>query len=126
VHVLSGGAVPSNMEARMSKRVAKGQSKGKKVVAKKVPPEIEATQPAATEAALSEAKERDPRLPPVGTVLTKERGRQTHQVTVLADGFEYKGEKYRSLSKIARLITGVNWNGFAFFCLATRKPTKAA
>ncbi len=72
------------------------------------------------------AAPRDPRLPGAGTILAKQRGKETHEVTVLADGFEYKGEKYRSLSKIARLITGVSWNGFAFFGLTTREQTKTA
>ena len=38
-----------------------------------------------------------------------------HSVTVLDDGFEYQGEHYRSLSKIARVITGTPWNGYLFF-----------
>jgi hypothetical protein len=58
---------------------------------------------------------RDPRLPSEGTVLTRHHGGAEHQVTVLADGFEYRGECYRSLSKIARLVTGTPWNGFQFF-----------
>lgn len=58
---------------------------------------------------------RDPRLPPAGTVLTRLHGGVEHRVTVLADGFEYNGENHRSLSKIARLITGTPWNGFLFF-----------
>ncbi len=58
---------------------------------------------------------RDPRLPPVGTVLTRQHDSVEHKVTVLADGFEYRGETYRSLSKVARLITGTPWNGFLFF-----------
>ncbi len=42
---------------------------------------------------------------------------ETHHVTVLADGFAYRGQRYRSLSQIARLITGTRWNGPAFFGL---------
>ena len=63
----------------------------------------------------------DPRLPPVGTVLEKQHANEKHQVKVLEDGFEYRGEKYRSLSKIARVITGTTWNGFLYFGLAERK-----
>jgi len=66
---------------------------------------------------------RDPRLPPVGTVLTKKHKADMHQVKVLADGFEWQGEKYASLSKIAFLISGTRWNGFLFFELAERKRT---
>ena len=57
----------------------------------------------------------DPRLPPVGATITRRHGRVEHRVTVLADGFEYRGEYYRSLSKIACLITGKSWNGYVFF-----------
>ena len=42
---------------------------------------------------------------------------ETHSVTVQADGFAYRGQRYRSLSQIARLITGTRWNGPAFFGL---------
>jgi hypothetical protein len=58
---------------------------------------------------------RDPRLPAVGTVLTRVHGKTEHRVTVLDDSFEYHGERYRSLSKIARVITGTPWNGYLFF-----------
>jgi len=60
---------------------------------------------------------RDPRLPPVGTVITREFHGQPHAVKVLDDGFEYAGETFKSLSAIARKITGTAWNGFAFFGL---------
>jgi hypothetical protein len=58
---------------------------------------------------------RDPRLPPPGTVLTRAYAGIEHQVTILTDGFEYRGQRHRSLSQIARLITGTAWNGFTFF-----------
>jgi hypothetical protein len=44
--------------------------------------------------------------------------------TVLVDGFAYRGQRYRSLSQIARLITGTRWNGPAFFGL--RQPNGKA
>ncbi len=58
---------------------------------------------------------RDARIPPAGTVDSRTYGAAQHLVTVLVDGFEYRGEKYRSLSKIARLVTGTAWNGYHFF-----------
>jgi hypothetical protein len=58
---------------------------------------------------------RDPRLPPAGTVVTRIHGTTEHRVTVLDDDFEYRGDRYRSLSKIARVITGTPWNGYLFF-----------
>jgi hypothetical protein len=64
---------------------------------------------------------RDPRLPPVGEVLVKVHRGTEHQVLMLEDGFEYQGERYTSLSKIAKEITGTNWNGFLFFGLTQRK-----
>ncbi len=54
--------------------------------------------------------ERDPRLPPAGTVLTRMYKGRVYEVTVLDDGFEYLGETHKSLSAIAGLITGTNWN----------------
>jgi hypothetical protein len=57
----------------------------------------------------------DPRLPPIGSVVTRVYAGVEHAVTVLAKGFEYRGARYRSLSKIALLITGSSWNGFVFF-----------
>ena len=51
----------------------------------------------------------------------------THTVDVLADGFAWNGAKFRSLSAIAKAITGTNWNGHAFFGLtAPKKAPRAA
>jgi len=55
-----------------------------------------------------------------GTVLIREWQGATHQVTVLDDGVVYRGKRYRSLSEVARLITGCRWSGPAFFGLKTR------
>ena len=60
---------------------------------------------------------RDPRLPAPGTLLTRDFKGRTHVVKALADGFEYDGRTYRSLSAIAGEITGTRWNGFLFFGL---------
>ena len=48
------------------------------------------------------------------TRLIRQWDGQTHQVTVAEEGFEYKGERYRILSEIARLITGTRWSGPLF------------
>jgi hypothetical protein len=58
---------------------------------------------------------RDPRLPVPGSILTRIHGGEEHLVTVLTDGFEYRGTRYASLSQIASLVTGTPWNGFRFF-----------
>jgi hypothetical protein len=38
-----------------------------------------------------------------------------HKVTVLVEGFEWEGRRYKSLSAVARAITGTRWNGLTFF-----------
>ena len=55
--------------------------------------------------------------PLAGTRLVREHAGVEHTVTVLPDGFEWEGRPYRSLSAIARAITGTRWNGWAFFGL---------
>ena len=55
-----------------------------------------------------------------GTRLLREHGGVEHVVTVLADGFEWEGRPYRSLSAIARAITETRWNGWTFFGLKGR------
>lgn len=57
------------------------------------------------------------RLPLPGTVLSKTYKGQLFEVKVLSKGFEYKGRPYRSLSRIAREISGVHQSGFVFFGL---------
>jgi hypothetical protein len=62
----------------------------------------------------------DGRRPIAGTQLLREYGGVGHAVTVLADGFEYEGRPYQSLSAVARAITGTRWNGWTFFGLRGR------
>src|SRR5262245_8907996 len=57
----------------------------------------------------------DDRLPPPGTVLARPYKGQVPQVKILADGFEYQGQVYPSLSAVAKAITGSHCNGFLFF-----------
>jgi hypothetical protein len=59
--------------------------------------------------------------PPLGTRLVREWRGVEHVVTVTADGFEWCGRPYRSLSAIARAITGTRWNGWVFFGLRNRR-----
>ncbi len=55
--------------------------------------------------------------PVAGTRLMREHGGEEHHVTVLHNGFEYRGKRYKSLSAIARAITGTQWSGPLFFGL---------
>jgi hypothetical protein len=57
-----------------------------------------------------------------GTRLIRRWGGEVHEVSVNDAGFEYRGEQYASLSKIAREITGTRWSGPLFF--GTRKAAK--
>jgi len=63
-------------------------------------------------------------LPVVGTRLVREWDGQRHEVTVIHGGFEHRGRRYRSLSAIAKLITGTHWNGPRFFGLRDGKERR--
>ena len=63
----------------------------------------------------------DARNPLPGTRLLREWDGVEHAVTVLPDGYEWLGRKYRSLSAIAKAITGTSWNGFRFFGMREKK-----
>src|SRR5215210_2888633 len=76
----------------------------------------EAEDPAAVLASL-----RRRRIKP-GTELIREWAGTAHRVVVTEGGFAYAGQTYTSLSEIARLITGTNWNGPRFFGL--RQPKR--
>ena len=59
--------------------------------------------------------------PIAGTRLLREWQGVEQIVTVTADGFEWQGRPYRSLSAIARAITGTRWNGWVFFGLKNHR-----
>jgi hypothetical protein len=59
----------------------------------------------------------DKRLPPPGTILTRKYKGETLQVQVLPRGFAYNGQVFKSLSAVAKAITGSHCNGFWFFAL---------
>ena len=60
---------------------------------------------------------RDKRLPIPGTVITKEYKGIALQVKVIESGFEYNNKIYKSLTAIAKEVTGAHWNGYLFFNL---------
>ena len=62
----------------------------------------------------------DPRLPAPGQWLHREFQGQTVSVEVLVKGFRHQETVYKSLSAVARHVTGVQWNGFSFFGLIGR------
>ena len=59
--------------------------------------------------------------PQVGTTLVREWKGQEIRVQVTENGYEYEGVVYRSLSAVAKAITGSHWNGKLFFGLTARK-----
>ncbi len=61
-----------------------------------------------------------------GTRLVREWNGQTHTVLVHADGVEWRDRRYRSLSVIAREITGAHWSGPRFFGLTSKKAASDA
>jgi len=62
--------------------------------------------------------------PKTGTRYVREHNGKLHEVTVLDDGFEYESESYRSLTEIAKAITGTKWSGPAFFGLKKKRQTE--
>src|ERR1700758_2202826 len=67
---------------------------------------------------------RDKSGEPTHAHLRQWRG-HTHAVLVRDDGFEYEGQPYRSLSVIAKRITGAHWSGPRFFGLIKRATASA-
>ena len=57
-------------------------------------------------------------------MLLREWDGQSHRVTLMESGFAWNGVVYGSLSRIAREITGTNWNGFVFFGLDQKQKDK--
>jgi len=70
------------------------------------------------------SRERDPRLPPVGTELIRTYRNRTISVTVSAGAFTYQGRVYGSLSAVAYAATGTRWNGLLFFGIAKRGDSR--
>jgi len=73
--------------------------------------------------AVADRFQEDNELPPVivgagHTRLVRDWNGKRYEVVVAADGFVYDGAPYRSLSAIAKAITGAHWNGKLFFGVA--------
>jgi hypothetical protein len=96
----------------------------------KAPAKAKGTKTPATPAAPTKdappTAERDPRLPKPGTVLTRAFKNREIKVEVLDAGFRYDGKTWRSLSAIAREVSGTSWNGYLFMGLQTRATKPAA
>ena len=80
----------------------------------------------ADESVVGEAPVQKSLRPKIGTRYVREHAGWLHEVTVFEAGYEYVGTTYRSLSEIARAITGTKWSGPAFFGLKRRARRVAA
>lgn len=88
-------------------------------------PRATARGPGTTVAAAFDAG-RPASFPKPGAVIRREYKGQAIVVRVLPRGFEYEGEVYRSLTAIARKITGAHWNGVSFFGLPSARGKKGS
>lgn len=72
---------------------------------------------------LRNGEHNDPRIPSPGSAIVREYKGRTLRVIVLADhdGFEFEGERFRTLSAVAKRVTGSHINGFRFFRLPGAK-----
>ncbi len=75
---------------------------------------------------LSARKSAAPQMirPKIGTRYVREYGGKLHEVTVLDSSYEYEDKTYRSLTEIAKVITGTKWSGPVFF--GYKRPAKRA
>ncbi len=69
-------------------------------------------------------RHRRPNDPPIGTTLSRTWKGTEIRATAAEGGWEYEGVVYRSLSAVAREVTGAHWNGRLFFNLTKRKGAK--
>lgn len=104
----------ANAEGGLSERALRRAEELANVADVRVTPPRAATG-APTDTATPPESATDRRLPPAGTAITRRYKGRTISVIVLPDGFEYDGERYRSLSAVAKAITGSHMNGFRFF-----------
>ena len=80
-------------------------------------PTVKVAKQNAANMAVAIHKERDSRLPAVGTVITKTYHGQSLEVKVLENGFEYQGKLYKSISRVAMNIVKRPISGYVFFGL---------
>jgi hypothetical protein len=80
------------------------------------PPKVPATSPSPDRTkTIAILPQPEGRLPVPGTVIVREYKGRTLQVKVLPQGFEFEGAVYRSLSAVAKSVTGSHCNGYFFF-----------
>jgi hypothetical protein len=108
---LLGGAVPHKMSQAMQRRFLAYELQARRHG--NLPPSLIARLTRLTQ---GEARQPTPTLQPGARLLRVWNG-TTHVVNVVPDGFLWQGARHRSLSAIARAITGARWSGPRFFGL---------
>lgn len=103
----------ANAEGGLTERALRRAEELANIADVRVTPPRVATGTPTTASPLASATDR--RLPPAGTAITRRYKGRTISVIVLPDGFEYDGERYKSLSAVAKAVTGSHMNGFRFF-----------
>ncbi|MCP3167390.1 DUF2924 domain-containing protein [Myxococcus qinghaiensis] len=117
IQELAEGSLSSRAVARISELGDKLPERWRMRQVEETKPSVPPPPPASVDGRDGAADGRDARLPPPGTVLTRVFKGVQHRVTVREGGIEYEGQLHRSLSFVAKLITGTAWNGYSFFGL---------
>jgi hypothetical protein len=102
----------SSKSTKAGKANATKKSPVRKGSKKPTPPK--AAVKAATPRRASKPTDRDPRLPAIGTTITRHFKDRDLKIRVLADGFELDGKHFSSLSALAKHVVGYGVSGFAF------------
>ena len=110
---LIGGDVPASMSQPMQRRFLAFELQARRSGG--LPPALLAR---LNRIAAGEARKATPRIKPGARLLRAWNG-TTHVVDVLPDGYLWNGARHRSLSAIARAITGARWSGPRFFGLVS-------
>lgn len=88
-----------------------------RILPPRVKPDRSISQPPILPSGSAVPSKTDARLPLPGTILVREYKGRSVQVRVLENGFEFEGDVYKSLSAVAKAITGSHCNGYLFFNL---------
>ena len=108
------------------KRTPKKATPKRAPKAKATPKKKAAPRAKITAAKAPPSRDRDPRLPKPGAILTRTFKGKEIKVEVLDAGFAYDGKTWRSLSAIAKEVSGTSWNGYLFFGLQKRAKKDGA
>lgn len=126
IQELSEGGLPPQVIAKVAELGDGLPERWKMRQAEKARAKEKAKEEAAAAGGAPVEAPRDPRLPPVGSVLRREYQGVECEVTVGPEAFEYQGERFKTLSAVARRITGTPWNGYLFFGLTpVARPAKS-